>query len=304
MKQQSEERYIERIDRVIDRLNKQLEAELTLDDLAAIAGVSPFHFHRLYRAITGETPASTVRRLRLARAAGMLKNPGKSVTEIAFDAGFESSQAFSKAFRRETGYSASELRRDQERLEAVAQLLSRPPGAPAMKALEVRLVSVEPFKVIATRHVGPPRELFRAYGALFEWAQNHGLADKLRGIYGVALDDPLNVPENEYRFDCCFDFGANADTGENSDRSGDPSRGLCNLVLGGGLYAVVRHVGPYEGLEEKSDYLYGAWLPQSGYALRETNGFNHYLQDPDTLPPEQWETDIYLPVGSGVPPAS
>jgi len=292
MKRQSGERYFKCIDRVVNRLNEQLEAALTLDDLAAIAGVSPFHFHRLFRAITGETPAGTLRRLRLARAAAMLRNPGKAVTEIAFDAGFESSQAFSKAFRRETGYSASELRRDVARLDEVAQLLARPHGAPAMKPLEVRLVTVEPFKVIATRHVGPPLELFRAYGALFEWAQNHGLAESLRGIYGVALDDPLSVPERDCRFDCCFDFGASADAGQHAGQNVD----LRNLVLGGGLYAVTRHTGPYEGLEDKSDYLYGAWLPESGYALRDANGFNHYLQDPDALPPEQWETDIYLPV--------
>jgi AraC family transcriptional regulator len=157
-----------------------------------------------------------------------------------------------------------------------------------MNPLEVRLVSVKPFKVIASRHVGPPLELFGAYGALFEWAQRHGLADDLRGIYGVAVDDPLSVPQNQCRFDCCFDFGADADAGG--------QEGLRTLLLGGGLYAVTRHIGPYEGLEEKSDYIYGAWLPESGYSLREDGGFNHYLQDPGSLPPEQWETDVYLPV--------
>jgi AraC family transcriptional regulator len=288
MKPQTGKRYIECIDRVVDRLNEQLEATLTLHDLATIAGVSPFHFHRLYHAITGETPASTLRRLRLARAVGMLKVPGKTVTEIAFDVGFESSQAFSKAFRRETGYSASKLRRDAGRLQAVAQSLSRPPEAPAMNPVEVRLVTVEPFKVVASRHVGPPLELFGAYAALFEWAQRQGLADGLRGIYGVALDHPLSVPENLCRFECCFDFGADAYASQ--------AEGVGNLVLGGGLYAVTRHIGPYDGLEEKSGYLYGVWLPESGYSLREVRGFNHYLQDPGSLPPEQWETDVYLPV--------
>jgi AraC family transcriptional regulator len=288
MKSQAEARYLDRIDRVVESLNAHLQATPTLEDLSKVAGVSPFHFHRLYRAITGETPAGTLRRLRLARAAGMLKDTRKSVTEIAFDNGFESSQAFAKALRRETGCSASELRRDPARLGAIAESLSRPPGTPAMKPLEVRLVSVEPFKVIAARHVGPPPELFGAYGALFEWAQRKGLAERLRGIYGVALDDPLSVPEGEYRFDCCFDFGADADAGLQD--------GIHSLMLGGGLFTVVRHVGPYEGLEEKSDYLYGTWLPGSGHALREVPGFNHYLQDPDSLPPEQWETDIYLPV--------
>lgn len=278
--------YFERIDRVISRLNEQIEASLSLEDLAAIAGVSPFHFHRLYRAMTGETPYRTLRRLRLARAAGLLRDTNNPVTRIAFDAGYESSQAFSKAFRRETGFSASELRRNPERLDTVIRDLSSPPEQPARNILEVRLVSVEPFKVIASRHVGPQQELFDAYGALFRWGDEAGCAQNLRGIYGVAVDDPGTVDERECRFDCCFDFGDGA----------TPGSDYRELVLGGGLYVVTRHVGPYEGLLEKSDFLYGTWLPGSGYLLRDVAGYNHYLADPESLPPEKWETDIYVPV--------
>jgi AraC family transcriptional regulator len=278
--------YFARIDRIISRLNEQIDGSLSLEELAAIAGVSPFHFHRLYRAMTGETPSGTLRRLRLARAAGLLRDSSKPVTEIAFDAGYESSQAFSKAFRRETGCSASELRRDPARLDSVIRKLSSPPERADRNMLEVRLVSVEPFKVIASRHVGPQQGLFEAYGALFSWGEKAGHVQNLRGIYGVPVDDPGTIDETECRFDCCFDFGAGV----------TPSGDYAALTLGGGLYAVTRHVGPYEGLLEKSDYLYGTWLPASGYLLRNDASYNHYLADPASLPPEEWETDVYVPV--------
>jgi AraC family transcriptional regulator len=286
MKTKSELRYLDRIDRVVGYLNEQIEATPSLQDLAGIAGISPFHFHRLYRSITGETPFETLRRLRLARAAIMLRNSSKAITDIAFDAGYESSQAFSKAFRRETGCSATELRRDKARLDVIVRKLSDPPPRPARNPLDVRLVSVDPFKVIASRHIGPQEELFDAYGALFRWAEEKSLVQGLRGIYGVALDDPRVVPERECRFDCCFDFGPGS----------EPDGAYREVVLGGGLYAVARHVGSYDGLEEKSDFLYGTWLPDSGYGLRDVTGFNHYLADPDTMPPEEWETDVYIPV--------
>ena len=278
--------YFERIDRVIGRMNEQIEQSLSLEDLAAIAGVSAFHFHRLYRAMTGETPSGTLRRLRLARAAGLLRDSASPVTEIAFEAGYESSQAFSKAFRRETGCSASELRRDPERLNTVIRKLSSPPERPSRNVLEVRVVSVEPFKVIASRHMGPQSGLFDAYGALFRWGEATGHAQKLRGIYGVPVDDPGTVEETECRFDCCFDFGNDV----------TPGSDYGELMLGGGLYAVTRHVGQYEGLLEKSDFLYGTWLPVSDYVLRDVPSYNHYLADPDSLPPEEWETDVYIPV--------
>jgi AraC family transcriptional regulator len=287
MKRESENRYIERIDRVVGFLNEQTEASPSLQELAEIAGVSRFHFHRLYRAITGETPSATLRRLRLARAADMLKNRKKPITEIAFDVGYESSQAFSKAFRRVTGFSASGLRQDERRLDAVIGQLSHPPMPTARNALEVRLVSIEPFKVIASRHVGPQKGLFDAYGELFRWAEERNGTKNFRGIFGIAIDDPRSVPENECRFDCCFDLGADVKA----------ENGYREVILGGGLYAVTRHVGPYEGLEDASDFLYGTWLPASRRALRDVTGFNHYLADPDTVPPEKWETDVCIPVG-------
>ncbi len=286
MKPKTKDSYIERIHRVVDHLNQRVEATPTLQELADIAGISPFHFHRVYRAITGETPSGTLRRLRLARAAVMLKDTQKPVTDIAFDVDYQSSQAFAKAFREVTGFSASVLRQEPHKLEAVIEDLSSPPKQTTRKMLEVRLVSVDPLKVIASRHVGPHKGLFKVYGGLIRWAEKTGRAKGFTGIYGIPIDDPRGVPEEECRFDCCFDFGPNV----------QPDANHREVLLGGGLYAVTRHVGPYEGLEEKYDFLYGSWLSSSGTVLREEPSYNHYLADPDTLPPEKWETDIYVPI--------
>jgi len=99
MKPETKDNYVQRINMVVSYLNQHAEATPSLQDLADIAAISRFHFHRVYRALTGETPSGTIRRLRLARAAAMLKETAKPVTEIAFDVGYESSQSFSKAFR-------------------------------------------------------------------------------------------------------------------------------------------------------------------------------------------------------------
>ena len=286
MKPKTQDTYLHRIDQVVGYLNKQVESSHTLKELAEIAGISPFHFHRVYRAITGETPSGTIRRLRLARAAVMLKETQKPITEIAFDVGYESSQAFSKAFRETTGFSASGLRQAPRELESTITALSSPPAQETRKALEVRLVSVEPYKVIAARHVGSQDGLFHAFGNLMRWAEETGRAEDFRGIYGVPIDDARGDAADECRFDCCFDLGPNV----------SPDSKHREVVLGGGLYAVARHVGPYEGLDGIYDYLYGPWLSSSTYTLRGQPFYNHYLADPDTVPPEEWETDVYLPI--------
>lgn len=291
MKPSTQKSYFDRIDRVVGYLNQQVEATPSLAELANIAAISPFHFHRVYRAITGETPSGTLRRLRLVRALHLLKDPKKPITEIAFEVGYDSSQAFSKAFREGTGHSPSVLREKPVKLGAILKGLSTPPEIPRKGPgdLVVKVVSLEPFKVIAARHLGPHKGLFQAYGEFFAWAEKSGLVESFKGIYGIPIDDPRGIPENECRFDCCFDFGADVKPGD----------GYREEFLGDGLYAVIRHLGHYDGLDEKYDYLYGPWLKASGYFLRDAPFFNHYLQDPETLPPEQWETDIYLPVEKG-----
>ncbi len=293
MKASTKSSYIQRIDRVVGYLNEKIEATPSLRDLADIAAISPYHFHRVYRAITGETPSGTVRRLRLARAAAMLKDTSKPVSEIAFDVGFETSQSFAKAFHGATGFSASDLRDDPEKLAATLKTLSNPPASPGSdKELDVKLVSTDPFRVIAQRHVGPHDKLYTAYRSLYDWAEKAGALENFKGIYGVPLDDPRSTQSEECRFDCAFDLGSEVQPGE----------GLKELILEGGAYAVIRHLGHYDGLDEKYDYLYGVWLPASGFALRKAPVFNHYLNDPDSAPSEEWETDIYLPVEEGEQP--
>jgi AraC family transcriptional regulator len=186
-----------------------------------------------------------------------------------------------------TGHSASSIRNQQDALDSqLGQLAtSVNPKAGQDKNIEVKVVSVDPFEVVANRYTGEHKGLFAAYGELFTWAQEQGLVEQFRGIYGIPIDDPRDTPD-DCRFDCCFDFGPNAETGQRYQKE----------KLGGGLFAVARHVGPYEGLEEKYDFLFGCWLNQSTFSLRDQAFFNHYVQDPDTVPPEEWETDIYVPI--------
>lgn len=72
------------------RVVASLDEALDLGRLAREAALSPFHFHRIFRGMVGETPLELQRRLRLERAAFQLFAPGTSVTSIAFDAGYES----------------------------------------------------------------------------------------------------------------------------------------------------------------------------------------------------------------------
>lgn len=120
--------YARRIDRVVAYLeNADLDEGVPgLETLAAEAGLSSFHFHRVFRLMTGERVGDLIRRIRLARSLPVLQAADTSVTEAASASGYATSQAFAKALRAAAGSSASEGRREPGALERLSERLLLP----------------------------------------------------------------------------------------------------------------------------------------------------------------------------------
>jgi AraC family transcriptional regulator len=283
MKTTTLDRFHARLQRVADHLAGHLDEPLSIDRLAGIAAMSPFHFHRLWTATLGETVASSVRRLRLERAARQLRESAEPVTSIALAAGFASAQAFARAFRAAAGVSPSEYREAPETWPAW-----RLPTGTTREAgrLEVRLVRTEPLTIVAMRRTGAytDSDLAEDFQVPWQWAQDTGRLEGLRGIYGVPWNEPevAEVPL----------FFAGLDLGP----CPRPPSPLECLTLPGGDHAVARLVGPFDGIDAVVNELYRAWLPSSGREPADTPLFHHYLDDPETTPEHALRTDIYLPL--------
>ena len=118
--------YMGRINRVIDHIESNLDGNLKLDTLAGVANFSPFHFHRIFSAIVGETLNQFIQRIRLEKAASQLiDNPKKSITEIAFDCGFSGSATFARAFKESFGISASQYRSGERPVDSKIRKTNR-----------------------------------------------------------------------------------------------------------------------------------------------------------------------------------
>ncbi|WP_321418527.1 AraC family transcriptional regulator [uncultured Desulfobacter sp.] len=103
--------YISRINRVIDYIDTNTDKDFSLKTLAEVACFSQFHFHRIFRAMSGETLHQFIQRLRIEKAAALLIHwPEKSITDIALDCGFSGSAAFARAFKAKFQMSASQWR--------------------------------------------------------------------------------------------------------------------------------------------------------------------------------------------------
>ena len=111
--------------RARDRLHAELAENVTLDELAHEAGLSRFHFIRVFERLFGMTPHRYQVELRLRRAKELLREPRASVTAVCFDTGFSSLGSFSALFARRFGRSPSAYRREFVTLAQVPGVYQR-----------------------------------------------------------------------------------------------------------------------------------------------------------------------------------
>jgi AraC family transcriptional regulator len=266
--------WIERTADALDLLSARLDDPPSLRELASAAGCSPFHFHRIWRALLGETVSQTIARLRIAAAQQRLRNPGATITRVAMDGGFSTPQSFARAFRRVAGLSPSEF---------VLSDLPRS-GVAADQSAYVQVELRPSCRLVALRREGGAyRELNALFARLWSWAEESGLLGNLQGLYGLPIDDPLSVPEAELRYDACLALGEDA----------TPPHPFHCLTLPGGDYAKLRRNGSYDDLED-ADQTLVRHVAASGLKPADLPLVHHFLDDPDKTPTYELRTDVLL----------
>jgi AraC family transcriptional regulator len=290
----------------VARIIQSLDHALPLAALARHAALSPLHFHRIFRGMLGETALELHRRLRLERAALQLATETCAVTRVALQAGYETHESFTRAFRDAYALSPSEFRERARALSSscaarVPFHIAAPSGvhfqAGAELAATVQFLRTEVSmkveiehkpaqRVAALTHVGP----YNMIGQTFE---------KLGGIVGPAgllaqpgaqmvaiyYDDPEATPAAELRSDAGIVV---------ADGVSLPPA-LHEVRLPAGRYARTTHVGPYDKLGDTWSRLMGGWLPESGERVGSGIAYELYRKM-DHARPDELETDLYVSI--------
>jgi len=289
--------YKQRLLRVLVCIQRRLDAPLSLKELAALACFSPYHFHRIFTGMLGESLKSHIRRLRLERAAGRLKLSRRPVIEVALEAGYDSPEAFSRAFRAAFGMSPSGFRRDRGACGLVrarsgvhydrAQALKRFRTTQLLdQGMKVTIKKVDPARVAFIRHLGPYSECGAAWDKLLTFMGKEGLLGGDAMFIGICHDDPDITPPDKVRYDACVSAGPSF-----------TAQGEIGVqTIPGGEYAVATHFGRYSRLGQSYGKLLGQWLPRSGRELRSSPCFEVYLNSPESTAPEDLITDLYAPL--------
>ncbi|MCC5024865.1 MAG: AraC family transcriptional regulator [Candidatus Synoicihabitans palmerolidicus] len=252
--------YKKRLQRVLHHVRTHLDKELPVDALAAVACLSPFHFHRIFSGMIGETVAALVRRLRLERAALQLRNTTAAILEIALDAGYESHEAFGRAFTRAYGLSPGKFHRNHARpcawparcrvhyADAQASIHFRTiPFRPL--PMKITLNTLPPQNAACLRHIGPYDQCGPTWARLGDLLGATGEIEIGSTFIGISYDDPEFTPSSEIR----------SDAGVSVPSDFIPHDGLTVREIAGGEDAVLTYEGPYSRLRRAYRHLMGEW---------------------------------------------
>jgi AraC family transcriptional regulator len=243
-----------RLNRVIDHVDTHLAEDLRLDTLARMAAFSPFHFHRLFRAWTGETLKDFVRRRRLETAGNRLRfNPDVRISEVAQACGFASAETFARAFRQHFGVTPSAWRQSASHHPRLARY-GIPGAGIRLGKTEVR--RLPPREVLYWRAQGDYHDVADPMWTRFiPWIRTLGLGDQ--PTFGMGLDDPGITPAQHCRYDVCVALPE----GWKEEPRLRPSR----KQIAGGWYACLEFCDDRTKLGAAWAWFIEEWLPESGF---------------------------------------
>ncbi len=268
--------------RVTDHVRRNLDGHLDLRTLAEVAQVSPFHFHRLFTAVAGETPVAFVRRARLDRAAKLMAaNPHRRLTDIALDVGLSGASELSRSYRRAHGSSPSSLEPGRRRFGDGPEAV--PP--PADREADTRIVELAARRLAAVRARGVIGldDLSADYDRLAAWAGEAGLGPDW-GLVAMSWDDHETTPLDRVH----LEFGAVVPDGVVIEAP------LAERRLPEGPAVSVRCSGPLVEVADAWDHLYRSWFPRTGRRPANLPAQMVFRARPDQVGWDSWELDCVI----------
>lgn len=305
----SRKEYINRIIRVMEYIDQHLDQTIDLSKMADIASFSPFHFHRIFTLMTGETPNTYVSRIRMEKVGRLLQSETKlSIASIALDCGFENISSFSRSFKKHFNVSAKEFRQEAKGIFSKEGIRYSKNGNAVSKIgkniqqIDAQFCSVElkqlilmdtkieikqmpALKLICYRRTGAFNQIGRAYEELFKWAAPRGLLNANTKAVSIYHDDPSITEVEKMRNDACLVV----------DRDVDVEGEIRKSQTVEGKYAVGYFEIGIEDFEKAWNTMY-AWLSESGYQPREASPYEIYHNDNNQHPEKKFILEICIPV--------
>ena len=274
--------YIQRINKVVAYINDHLDESLDLKTLAEVAALSEFHFHRVFKALKGESIGAHISRLRIEAAARLLRYSALSIEDIAFNIGYEAPAALSKAFKNQYGITPTKYRTNKDIYIMKKEIIN-----PNLALKAPKIMELEPKNLIYVALTGEYGTLDygKAYEQLWAVVKSQKLFTKGIEAICVSYDDPKITEASLQRSEVSLAI----------HKPARPEGEVSCKTLAGGKYAVFFYQGSYSHLAAVDDVAM-RWVVESEYELRDEPLFEKYLNDSRRTPEEKLKTEVYIPI--------
>ncbi|MEM8610198.1 MAG: GyrI-like domain-containing protein [Myxococcota bacterium] len=261
--------YLRQIQRGIDYIEAHLDEPIELSDVSKVGGISHWHFQRIFKALTGETLKTYVRSRRLASSLDRLLATDMRILDIAMRAGFESQEAFTRAFKKAFGMTPNEYRR----LGDKSLFLRKVQFDEGYIRHINENVSLEPLV-----YEQPPLMLVGQRTSFYSVdSEKNNIGDRLPKLWAEFIPR-LHEIDHAVAGDC---YGVVKQTAEDSELlqyhaaievrdATRPPKGMERVDVPAATYARFEHRGEAKQIDRTVNYIYSTWLPQSG--MRHTYG--------------------------------
>lgn len=293
----SNEIYRRRINQVIDFVNDNLDRPISLQELASVSLFSPYHFHRIFTAITGESVLDCTNRLRLEKVAKRLKLSKASISTIAYDCGFSSPSTLSRAFKHYFGLSPSAYRKAKKIENSKICKDLYPIDAYYCKVNEAEFKSNFPVEIkkfpqrrIAFIRVSNSFEegvVLRVFKEMITWSKKVNLFQS-ETIFGMSKDDPNITPKDKYTYEVCITLPDHFKMEEDDH--------LETKFLPPCKYAVTRVSGDFNKVATATSYLFNHWLINSSYEPEHLPGLEIFKDKKNILNWNYLDLDLCIPI--------
>ncbi len=293
MTRAGEQIYRARIQRVLAYIDNNLQADLSVDRLSAVAAFSKYHFHRQFSQLLGVNVHRYIQLRRLKRATFLLAHRRHHpITEIALDAGYENAESFTRAFRNLLGQTPSDFRKTPQwlpwfELYQPVRTVRSTYMKPEYTLEQVDIINFPATRVAVYEHRGDPNGLYESIQRFIEWRKANLLPPKISNTFNIAHNDPDEVGAENFHFDLCA--ATEKPIAEND-------YGVVAKTLPAGRCAVLRHIGSDDHLIDTIRFLYAHWLPQSESETRDFPLFFQRIRFFPDVPEHEAATDVFLPI--------
>lgn len=297
----TEKDYVKRLNKVFDYIDKHLSENLSLNQLAEIAHFSPFHFHRIFKTLVGETLNEYISRQRLNRAANhLMLNEHPNIGALAFDLGFSSNAVFTRAFKRIFGQSPSAYNKSQFAFSKIGKTVSKEskkdPVYPEYVRSIINLkkwidmngnVEVKELEKVNTAYITcfGVNEMGNAFERLMAWAGPKGLLNEDLKMATVYHDSFKTTDADRVRMSVSMFL----------DTPVEPEGEIGSSDLPGGKTIVGRFEIGMDEFEKAWSGMF-IWMNENGFSRSEQNPYEVYHNDYREHPEQKFILDICIPV--------